>query len=131
MVLTSINFIIFFLILFLVYYFLPFKIRWICLLIASLFFYVLASGRYIGYIIFTSITTYALALIIEKINFDLESGGGHNSIKCARIKKLVCCIALVSNIGILAFLKYYNFLSINIESIMERMKFNIDFPSLK
>lgn len=127
MVLTSINFIIFFLILFIVYYFLPFKIRWIILLIASLFFYVLASGRYIGYILFTSITTYVLAIIIEKINFDLEDVSGHNSI----IKKLVCCIALVSNIGILSFLKYYNFLSVNIESVMERIGLNIDFPSLK
>ena len=55
---TSIDFLAFFGILIILYYALPKKIQWIVLLVASYTFYTLAGLKYIGFILFTTITTY-------------------------------------------------------------------------
>ena len=62
MIFTSLNFLIFFSIVFLVYYILPKKFQWIVLLIASIYFYISASVQYIFYVLFAAIITYSGAV---------------------------------------------------------------------
>ena len=63
---TSIDFLAFFGILIILYYALPKKIQWIVLLVASYTFYTLAGLKYIGFILFTTITTYLVTRYMDE-----------------------------------------------------------------
>ncbi|MBQ9030455.1 MAG: MBOAT family protein [Parasporobacterium sp.] len=62
---TSINFLVFFGILIILYYALPKKIQWIVLLVASYAFYLFAGLKYLGFILFTTITTYLVTRYMD------------------------------------------------------------------
>lgn len=63
---ASCSFIIFAAVTLLVYYIVPKKTQWIVLLAASYFFYLWAGTEYLGFIIFTTVTTYFTARIMSK-----------------------------------------------------------------
>ena len=65
MAFTSIDFLAFFGILIILYYVLPKKIQWIILLVASYTFYLVAGLRYLGFILFTTITTYLVTRYMD------------------------------------------------------------------
>ena len=62
---TSINFLAFLALLIFAYYVVPKKIQWIVLLVASYIFYISAGLEYLVFILFTTITTYITARIID------------------------------------------------------------------
>lgn len=62
---ASVQFIVFLAILFLLYYLLPKKTQWIVLLAASYVFYLFAGVKYLAFILFTTITTYAAAMLMN------------------------------------------------------------------
>ena len=62
---TSINFLLFFGILIILYYALPRKIQWIVLLIASYMFYLFAGIQYLAFILFTTVTTYLVTVYMD------------------------------------------------------------------
>ena len=47
------------------YYIIPKKYRWIVLLAGSLFYYVYVCKFYVGFILFTIVSTYTIARIID------------------------------------------------------------------
>ena len=100
MLFNSIEFIIFFPIVTLLYFLIPFKFRWLHLLIASCIFYMAAIPSYI-LVLFTLIIT------------DYFAG---RKIESTSNKKLWLIISIAANIGILGFFKYYNFFISNINS---------------
>lgn len=51
---------------FLAYYIIPKKVRWGVLLLASLGFYALFDCKYMVFLLFATLSTYATALIVEK-----------------------------------------------------------------
>ena len=51
---------------FLAYYIMPKKVRWGVLLLASLGFYALFDCKYIVFLLFATLSTYATALVVEK-----------------------------------------------------------------
>ncbi len=55
---TSVGFIVFCGVLLILYYVIPKKAQWMLLLAASYFFYLFAGTEYLGFILFTTITTY-------------------------------------------------------------------------
>ena len=65
MSLISVEFLFFCVLVLLVYYLVKSKVRWIVLLLASLFFYCLAGPKYVCYILISAISTYACARLIE------------------------------------------------------------------
>lgn len=65
MAFTSINFLVFFGILIILYYALPKRIQWILLLVASYTFYLFAGLKYLGFILFTTITTYLVTRYMD------------------------------------------------------------------
>jgi Predicted membrane protein involved in D-alanine export len=116
-------------ILVLAYYFLPKKFQWICLLIGSYVFYAFAGIKTIGYILFTTISVWIGTIYINKINERKEAEliekkefltpqTKKNIKSIARKKQRVIfwCI-LLANFSILGFLKYFNFMSDNINGI--------------
>ena len=100
MLFNSIEFIIFFPIVTLLYFLIPFKFRWLHLLIASCIFYMAAIPSYILVLFALIITDYFAGRKIESTSN----------------KKLWLIISIAANIGILGFFKYYNFFISNINS---------------
>lgn len=99
MLFNSLLFLFFFLIVTSFYYVLPQRLRWFWLLIASCYFYMYFKPEYILIIFFTIIIDYFAAILI-------------NAATGAK-RKFFLVISLVTNIGVLAYFKYFNFLAEN------------------
>ena len=140
---TSINFIFFVLVTALLYFALPLKKhKWIVLLAASIFFYLVAGYKYAMFILFTAISTYLIGLWIDKISknskavlkknkaeWDRETKKKYkNKVKVQ--KRLVMAFALVLNFGVLAFLKYFNFFAGSLNDILGNFGINFSIPTL-
>lgn len=141
MTFTSINFLIFFCIVFLVYYIVPKKIQWIVLLIASVYFYIFASIQYIFYVLFVSLVTYFGAIFTtnldnnyqEKIEqYDSITRDEKKVIKKSlqRKKKLVIIITVILTLSLLIIMKYTNFIIENIAAFHSLLKLEYNKPSL-
>ncbi|ACD52930.1 acyltransferase [Clostridium botulinum] len=120
------NFWVFLLVAITTYYILPKRYQWICLLISSYVFYTYTGIKTVGYILFTTITTWVGALFISKIeeqkknelliNKELLTSKEKKEIKQLVKKKQrkILGSVLLINFVILAFLKYFNFAAENI-----------------
>ncbi len=107
---TSISFLLFFAVLFLVYYGLPGKLRWGVLLAGSLFFYTACAVPYtIVYLLASVLTVYPAARYFAKADEAAREAGG-SATEAEKRKKRVLILALAVNFGILATLKYRNLL---------------------
>ena len=102
MVFNSIAFVLFFPIVTLLYFLLPYRYRWMLLLAASCVFYMFFIPIYILILIGTILIDYVAGLMIER------SQGAK--------RKTFLILSLVSNIGVLAIFKYYNFFIGNLNS---------------
>lgn len=140
---TSINFIFFVLVTALLYFALPLKKhKWIVLLAASIFFYLVAGYKYAMFILFTAISTYLIGLWIDKISKNSKAVLKKNKVEWDREtkkkyknkvkvqKRLVMAFALVLNFGILAFLKYFNFFAGSLNDILGNFGINFSIPTL-
>ena len=108
MLFNSLEFLIFFPAVALVYFLIPHKIRYIWLLLASYFFYMCWNPSYALLMLTSTVITYASG-------FAIKAGEKRNSVK---IKKLSVAFSFTINIAILFFFKYFNFLIDNINSIL-------------
>ena len=94
------------------YYLIPKKYQWELLLFVSFGFYATYGIRYMGYILFTIITSYCITRLMAA-----------QKEKLMRRRWLI--FGLVSNFGILVFLKYVNFFGIS-SGISAWKAFNCD-----
>ncbi len=102
---NSLVFLIYLVVVLVLYYVLPHKIRWAMLLIASYFFYAYWNFALIFLILTTTLTSYLSGLLMEKT----ERQG---------VKNLLLVTTLVVCIGFLVFFKYFNFLSGSVTSLI-------------
>lgn len=105
MLFNSLDFLIFFPIVVLIYFIIPRKIRYIWLLVASYYFYMCWNTKYALLIGISTLITYTSGLIIGKC----QKGWS---------KKLVVALSFVSNLGILVFYKYFDFILENINVVL-------------
>ena len=141
---TSLNFMIFVCVIALVYFLFPSKkYQWTVLLAASYIFYLYTGYKYVVFLLFTTFTTYATALWIEKIaqqsklllkehkaDWDKDQKKEHkNQVK--RKKKWIIVAVTVVNLGILAFLKYYNFFAGSLNDLLHAGGISASAPILK
>jgi len=115
MLFNSIQFLIFFPVVMMLYFITPFKIRWILLLIASYYFYMCWKVDYIVLIIISTLIDYICSNQMAK----LES-------KKTRKKWLL--ISIFSNLGILFGFKYFNFFSENIQTLFNQYNVFYEIP---
>ena len=115
MLFNSIQFLIFFPVVMMLYFITPFKIRWILLLIASYYFYMCWKVDYIVLIIISTLIDYICSNQMAK----LES-------KKTRKKWLL--ISIFSNLGILFGFKYFNFFSENIQTLFNQYNLFYEIP---
>lgn len=101
MLFNSIQFLVFFIVVSILFYVLAPKYRWILLLIASCYFYVSFIPVYILILFFLILLDYFAAIKIEDETSESK-------------KRLWLRLSLIGNLGILAVFKYYNFLNDNI-----------------
>jgi alginate O-acetyltransferase complex protein AlgI len=116
MLFNSLQFFLFFIIVTTLYFGLPHKYRWLMLLLASCWFYMAFIPVYILILFFTIIVDYSAGIFIEKAN-DVY-------------KKIFLIISLIANIGVLAFFKYYNFFTYNLDQITSFFNYNHTFSYL-
>ncbi len=95
MLFNSYQFAVFFLLVTAVYYVVSHRVRWIWLLLASCYFYMVFVPKYIFILFFLILVDYGAALLIERSS--------------RRVRKFVLIVSLVSNVGMLALFKYLNF----------------------
>lgn len=105
MVFNSIDFLVFFPIVVLLYFVVPKRIKTYWLLIASYVFYMSWNKTYALLILASTVVTYISAILIKKVP----------------VQKLVLIVCFVVNLGILFSFKYLNFVISNIDFIAKKL----------
>jgi len=122
---TSLNFLMFFLIVCTLYFIISFKFQWVWLLICSYFFYMIVNPKYAILIATSTLITYLSGLLIENAN-KLS-----NEKKSTRLKKLWVLASFSSNLGILFLFKYYNFFNDSLSRILNLFSISIHMPAFE
>lgn len=104
MLFNSFGFLLFFPIVTLLYFLLPQKLRWLHLLVASCVFYMYFIPIYIVILFATIVIDYFAGLLIE------QSEG--------KRKRTFLVLSVITNVGVLAVFKYYNFFTENINYVL-------------
>lgn len=104
MLFNSLEFLVFFPLVTLLYFVLPARFRWFHLLAASCVFYMFFVPVYILILAFTIVIDYFAGIFIEQAE--------------GKKKKNYLIISLFANIGVLAVFKYYNFFIDNINTVL-------------
>ncbi len=116
MLFNSLEFLIFFPIVVALYFLLPYRFRWVLLLIASYYFYMCWNYKYVVLIFITTFINYLCGIGIHKTRrkglqiFYLSTG-------------------LIVSFGILFFYKYFNFFGDSINSLFNQFNIAYDIPS--
>ena len=102
---NSAEFLIFYPVVLLLHFLLPFRFRWIALLAVSYYFYMTWNPSLIFLILFTTLVSWVCSLVIEKS-------------QKPSVRRLCIVVTLVICLGVLFFFKYYNFLAASVSSLM-------------
>lgn len=131
MLFTSYGFILFAAVLLGVYYIFPKKYQWTLLLVASYFFYAFSGFENFAFIIFTTLSCFFVARMIEKRktkedeyvsnNKDILDKEQRKAYRAKEKKKRfnILIIGLLLNFGMLAVIKYTAFTVRNVNSVLE------------
>jgi alginate O-acetyltransferase complex protein AlgI len=116
MLFNSLHFFIFFIVVTTFYFAFPYNKRWLLLLISSCYFYMAFVPIYILILGITIIIDYFSGIFIE------NAGG--------KKRKIFLIISLLTNVGVLAIFKYYNFLNENFAILLHGFGLNNPIPHL-
>ncbi len=141
---TSLAFFLFVLVTAGVYFLFPAKkYQWTVLLFASYVFYLIAGYKYAAFILLTTVSTWLCALAIDRIgesaaaelrahkaDWDREQKKAFKAEARAKKLRIAAADAFV-NIGILAFLKYYNFFAGSLSQLLGFAGAPFSLPTLR
>jgi D-alanyl-lipoteichoic acid acyltransferase DltB (MBOAT superfamily) len=116
MLFNSLHFLIFFPIVTALYFLLPHRFRWVLLLAASVYFYMVFRPVYILILVFTIFVDFTAGILID-------SRGGPE-------RKRWLLASIFANVGILGFFKYYNFLNDSLRSVLGTASVHDPIPFL-
>lgn len=116
MLFNSVQFLLFFVFVTLLYFLLKHKYRWMLLLAASCYFYMAFVPVYILILGFTILIDYFAGIYIEKLE--------------GKKKRIFLILSIVANLGILAVFKYYNFLNDNLGFLLNGISIENHIPYL-
>ncbi len=124
MLFNSTEFLIFFPIVIMMYYLIPGRFRYIWLLVSSYYFYMCWNAKYAILLFISTLITYVSGLVIGYVKKTIEN-------EAKRGKLLKCCLVLsfASNLGILAWFKYFNFIFDNIQLIVGQFGVTLNNPA--
>ncbi len=116
MLFNSYQYFIFFAVVVGAFYALPHRFRWMLLLAASYFYYMVWDPRYGVLILTSTVVVYATALLMHE--------------RPVRVKKLWVALSVVVNLGILAALKYFNFINNSLKDLFTALGADYTVPAL-
>ncbi len=116
MLFNSLHFLIFFPIVVLLYFAIPYRHRWGLLLIASYYFYMCWKLEYIVLILISTVIAYISAIAMERQND-----------KSKRKKLLI--LSLCANFGILFLFKYFNFFNDSFKAVFNYFNIFYNVPA--
>lgn len=123
MLFNSIDFLIFFPIVVVLYFVLPHRVRWVWLLLTSYYFYMCWNPKYAVLIALSTVITYLSGLLIARADRMPDA------VRRARRKKLWVALSFGSNLAILAFFKYFTFLLDNLSAAFGVMGISLQVPA--
>lgn len=123
MLFNSLEFLVFFPIVVVLYFVIPDKIKNIWLLIASYFFYMCWNARYALLIFFSTIVTFLSGIMLEKVK-----SGSFNNKKKTNIKKTIVAISITINLVILFYFKYTYFAIEGISNLLKLINIELNIP---
>jgi len=123
MLFNSLQFLIFFPIVCLIYFIIPHKTKWIWLLLASYYFYMCWNPKYALLMFTSTLITWLSGIFIDKFNRQ------KNPKKASIKKKLTVAASFVSNLSILFFFKYFDFAIDNINVLLNAFNLQLISPS--
>ena len=113
MTFNSFQFLIFFPIVTLLYFFIPFRFRWMLLLAASYYFYMSWNPALVFLILFTTAVSYFSGILLEKY-------------EDKKRRKACLIVSLVACLGVLFFFKYFNFLSLSATGLLQAIRLPVE-----
>jgi alginate O-acetyltransferase complex protein AlgI len=117
MLFNSLKFLIFFPTVVSAYFLIPFRFRWVLLLIASYIFYAAWEPAYLILIVMSTLVDYVAGIQMGKIND-----------RSKRRKYLI--LSLISNLGLLFTFKYFNFFNDTFHAAFNIVGIPYDIPTL-
>lgn len=118
MLFNSLRFLIFFPVVFLLYWLLPFRYRKYMLLVASYYFYMCWKPEFIVLILFSTAVDYFCGLGIGKHRDNRKTA------------KIFLGVSLCMNLGLLFFFKYFNFFGETVNAVCESISIPFSVPML-
>lgn len=112
MLFNSFRFLIFFPVVCIIYYIIPYKFRHVFLLVASYYFYMCWNVKYAFLMLLSTIITYLSGIFIDKANKISQEE------KKQICRKLCVFISFSTNLAILFFFKYFNFLITSLNKLL-------------
>lgn len=116
MLFNSMEFLIFFPVVTVLYFLLPHKSRWFLLLISSCIFYMAFVPKYILILGVTIVVDYFAGIIISRMQ--------------GNSKRIFLIASLITNIGMLFVFKYFNFFNESIKHLSDMLNWNYPISSL-
>ena len=107
MVFNSVDFLVFFPIVLLIYFIIPKRSRYVWLLVASYYFYMSWNPKYAVLIATSTVITYVSGILIGKA-------------EKKKTKNWILAGSFVSNLAILFFFKYFDFALVNVNRVLGR-----------
>lgn len=124
MLFNSLEFLIFFPIVLVVYYVVPNRIKYLWLLVASYYFYMCWNAKYAVLILGSTIITYVTGLLLERVK-GKETYKRHRQV----FLKLVVAVCFTANLGILFYFKYFEFASELLRRVFAMISIDISAPT--
>ena len=116
MLFNSMEFLIFFPLVVLIYYVIPKKLKHVWLLISSYYFYMCWNAKYALLLFFSTLITYMSGLLLEKA-------------KKSKVRKLVVAVSFILNLSILFYFKYINFALETLQGIFAAFHVELNVPA--
>ncbi|MGN0277943.1 MAG: MBOAT family O-acyltransferase [Lachnospiraceae bacterium] len=124
MLFNSIDFVIFFPIVILVYFIMPKRYRYIWLLLASYYFYMCWNASYALLLFTSTVITYLSGLLLEKV----KKKEANEETKI-RLKKMVLAFSFILNLAILFYFKYANFAFSVLSMVFGKIGIHLKVPA--
>lgn len=125
MLFNSIDFLIFFPIVLIIYFAIPDKLKTYWLLAASYYFYMCWNVKYVLLLLTSTVITFVSGLVMERIK-----GKELDDRKKELYKKWVVALSFLSNLGILFYFKYINFAVETLTEIMAGFNVDLHIPAV-
>lgn len=128
---ASVTFLVFLLAAVALYYLVPKRAQWVLLLIASYVFYLAGGVKTVIYLLITTVSVYLAALVLTRLNEKKKQLSKQDKAALARNrrqKKWVLTLALLLNFGMLFALKYLDFTTSALSSVLARLGVSFQPP---